>query len=290
MKMRYAIVTNPVAGKMSVAQKRSLLGEPAEILNAEICGLDTTTVEDFCQCVRELPSRCDVVVAAGGDGTFSDVLNAIDTTKVPIAFLPLGTGNAMQHALNYKGTLSDIAKRIREGETREYDLINCDDRKKAFMVSLGIDGMVIRLRSQYRAQGASGFKTYLRAVLKAYFKEYKRTASKMVLDEVTIDMKGLLSLMVVKQPYYGFGMKVVPRARFDDGQLHVLCVNEGLLKAALGGVTAFAFENRIGQYLTGRRLTVSLERPLALQIDGNEGWESESFQFTVLPRELKIKC
>ena len=27
--MRYAIVTNPVAGKMSVAQKRSLLAEPA---------------------------------------------------------------------------------------------------------------------------------------------------------------------------------------------------------------------------------------------------------------------
>ncbi len=288
--MRYAIVTNPVAGKMSVAQKRSLLSGPAEILDAEICGLDTTTVDDFCKCARELQGRCDVLVVAGGDGTFSDVLNAIDTSRIPIAFLPLGTGNAMQHALNYKGTLSDIARRIKEGEIREYDLINCDDRKKAFMVSLGIDGMVIRLRSQYRAQGASGFKTYLKAVLNAYFKEYKRTASKMVLDDVTIDMKDLLSLMVVKQPYYGFGMKVVPRARFDDGQLHVLCVNEGLLKAALGGMTAFTFENRIGQYLTGRRLTVSLERPLALQIDGNEGWESDKFQFTVLPKGLKIKC
>jgi diacylglycerol kinase family enzyme len=173
MKMRYAIVTNPVAGKMSVAQKRSLLEGPAGILNAEIYGLETTSVEAFCQCVRELPSRCDVVVVAGGDGTFSDVLNAIDTSRIPIAFLPLGTGNAMQHALNYKGTLSDAARRIEEGKIREYDLINCDDRKKAFMVSLGIDGLVIRLRSQYRARGASGFKTYLRAVLNAYFKEYE---------------------------------------------------------------------------------------------------------------------
>jgi diacylglycerol kinase (ATP) len=290
MKMRYAIVTNPVAGKMSVAQKRSLLSGPAEILEAEICGLDTTTVDDFCQCTRELQDRCDVLVVAGGDGTFSDVLNAIDTSRIPIAFLPLGTGNAMQHALNYKGTPKDIARRIREGEIREYDLINCDDRKKAFMVSLGIDGLVIKLRSQYRAKGASGFKTYFRAVLNAYFKEYKRTTAKMILDDVTIEMKALLSLMVVKQPYYGFGMKVVPRARFDDGQLHVLCVNEGLLKAALGGMTAFTFENRIGQYLTGRRLTVSLEQPLSLQIDGNEGWESDEFQFTVFPKGLKIKC
>jgi diacylglycerol kinase family enzyme len=247
-------------------------------------------VEDFYQCVRELPGRCDVVVVAGGDGTLSDVLNAMDTSRIPIAFLPLGTGNAMQHALGYRGTLSDIARRIRKGEIREYDLVNCDDRKKAFMVSLGIDGLVIRLRSQYRARGASGFKTYLKATLNAYFKEYKRAAAKMVLDDVTIEMKGLLSLMVVKQPYYGFGMKVVPRARFDDGQLHVLCVNEGLLKAALGGMTAFTFENRMGQYMTGRRLTVNLERPLVLQIDGNEGWESEAFQFTVIPKGLKIKC
>jgi diacylglycerol kinase family enzyme len=72
MKMHYTIVTNPVAGKMSVTQKRSLLAEPAEILNAEIYGLDTTTVEDFYQCVRELPGRCDVVVVAGGDGTLSE--------------------------------------------------------------------------------------------------------------------------------------------------------------------------------------------------------------------------
>ena len=143
MKMKYAIVTNPVAGKMSVDRKRTLLAGPAEILNAEICGLDTSTVEDFCQCARELSSRCDIVVVAGGDGTFSDVLNAIDTTKIAIAFLPLGTGNAMQHALNYQGSLQDIAGRIKKGDIHEYDLINCDDRQKAFMVSLGIDGKVI---------------------------------------------------------------------------------------------------------------------------------------------------
>lgn len=290
MRMRYAIVTNPVAGNLSIERKRSLLAGPAEILHAEIYGLDTSTVDDFRQCVRELPSRCDVLVAAGGDGTFSDIINAIDTTRIPVAFLPLGTGNAMQHALHYKGTLRDIAMRIKEGEIREYDLVNCDDKRRAFMVSLGVEGTVIQLRGQYRAQGASGFKTYFRAVLNAYFKAYKRVAAEMILDDDRFEMKGLLSLMVMKQPYYGFGMKVVPRARFDDGQLHVLCVNTGLIKTVIGGITAFSFGNRIGQYRTGQRLTVSLERPMALQVDGNEGWESDEFQFTVLPHGLKIKC
>ena len=288
--MRYAIITNPIAGKMGVDRKRSLLAEAAEILNAEIEGLDTQTVLDFRQCAKDLSTKCDVLVAAGGDGTLSDVINAVDTSKIPIAFLPLGTGNAMQHALNYKGNLSDIARRIRKGEVREYDLVNCDDKIRGFMTSIGVEGTIIRVSGRYRARGASGFMAYFKAVLNAYFKEYKRVVARIVVDDAVLEMKDLLSIMVVKQPYYGFGMKVVPKARFDDGQLHTLCINAGLVKAVLGGLTAFSFGNKVGRYRACRRLTVNLDRPAALQIDGNEGWESDEFHFTVLQGGLKIKC
>ena len=114
--MRYAIITNPVSGEMTADQKRAALAQTAEILNAGIHGLDTTTAEEFGQCARELATRCDVLVAAGGDGTFSDIINSIDTAQTPVAFLPLGTGNALRHALQYKGELADIAVRIRNGE------------------------------------------------------------------------------------------------------------------------------------------------------------------------------
>lgn len=288
--MRYTIITNPAAGNMGIERKHTLLAEAAEILDAKIEGLDTKTVQDFRRCAKDLSTRCDVLVAAGGDGTLSDVINAIDTSKLPIAFLPLGTGNAMQHALNYRGTLRDMAWRIREGEIREYDLINCNEKKRGFMLSIGVDGTIIRLRGRYRVQGSSGLKAYFRAVLNAYFKEYKRLVARIVVDDAMFEMKGLLSLMVVKQPYYGFGMKVVPKARFDDGQLHILCTNAGFFKAVIGGLTAFAFGNQVGQYTACQRLTVSLNRPALIQIDGNEGWESNEFYFTVLHRRLKIKC
>jgi diacylglycerol kinase family enzyme len=39
--------------------------------------------------------KYEVIVVAGGDGTFSDVINAIDTSRTPVAYLPLGSGNAM---------------------------------------------------------------------------------------------------------------------------------------------------------------------------------------------------
>jgi len=288
--MRYAIITNPASGKMTVDQKRIVLAKAAEIFDANIYGLDTITADDFGQCARELATYYDVLVTAGGDGTFSDIINSIDTAHTTIAYLPLGTGNAMRYALEYKGSLADIAMRIRDGKIHEYDLINCDEKKRAFMVSIGIEGALIRLRNQYLAQGATGFKTYLRAAFNAYFREYKRTIATITVNDAIFDTENLLSLMVVKQPYYGFGMNVVPEARFDDRKLHILCINSGLFKCTIGVVTAFTIGNRIGKYCTSQKTSVQLERPLILQIDGNYAWKSDVFSFTVMPNALKIKC
>jgi diacylglycerol kinase family enzyme len=288
--MRYSIITNPVSGTMTAEQKCAALAQAAEILDTQIHGLDTTTAEEFGQCARELASRCDVLVTAGGDGTFSDIINAIDTIQTPVGFLPLGTGNALGHALQYKGDLAEIAVRIKNSEIRQYDLINCDQKRRAFTSSVGIEGTIIRLRQHYLARGGTGFKTYFRAVLRSYFKNYQRASATITLDGDTFEVTNLLTLMVVKQPYYGFGMKVVPRARFDDRQLHILCVSSGLIKTVIGGTAAFIIGNRTGEYRTGGELSVNLDRPLVLQTDGDEGWAADSFSFTILPKALKIKC
>jgi diacylglycerol kinase family enzyme len=182
-----------------------------------------------------------------------------------------------------------MAMRIKEGKIHEYDLINCDGKRRAFMSSIGFEGMILRLRDQYLAQGATGFMVYLRAVLKAYFKEYKRVHAEVTVDGFTFVVKNLLTLMVCKQPYYGYGMKILPEARFDDGLLHALSINSGLLVCSMGAVTSLTAGNRVGQYRTGRHLTIKLERPLILQVDGNMGWESNVFSFRVLPKAFKIK-
>ena len=289
-KIHYAIIANPASGQKSIAQKHSVLVRAAEILNAEIHGLDTTTSEDFCQYAKELANCCDVLVIAGGDGTLSDIINSIDTAQKPVAFLPLGTGNAMKHALNYKGSVAEIAMRIRDGEIHQYDLINCQGKERGFILSVGIEGKIIQLRDEYLALGHTGFKTYLGAFISAFFGKYKRTTAEITIDDTSFVMKNLLSLIIVKQPYYGFGMKVVPRARFDDRLLHILSINSRLSECAIGVATSFTGGNRIGQYRTGHQLDVKLKRPLTLQIDGKQAWEASAFIFTILPKALKIKC
>jgi diacylglycerol kinase family enzyme len=85
-------------------------------------------------------------------------------------------------------------------------------------------------------------------------------------------------------------MKVVPRACFDDGYLHILCITSGFFKSIFGVATSFTIGNRVGHYLTGQHVTVSSGRFMVLQIDGNEEWEANAFTFKALPNALKIKC
>lgn len=157
------------------------------------------------------------------------------------------------------------------------------------MSSVGLEGTILGLRDQYLAKGATGFKVYLWAVLRAYFKEYKRCLAEITVDGLTVTVENLLTLMVFKQPYYGYGMRIIPCARFDDGLLHILSINSGVFGSILGAMTAFTIGNRVGQYRTGRKLAVKLERPVMLQVDGNMGWEADVFYFKVLPKALKIK-
>jgi diacylglycerol kinase (ATP) len=290
MIMRYAILTNPASGRLSKASKRKALAIAAKILDAEVHGLDIKTREELALCAKDLAHHEDVLVVAGGDGTVSDVINAVDTTQIPIAYLPLGSGNALAYGLGYPMGIARAAQRIRAGRIHEYDLIDCDARKRAILASIGIEGSVLKLRARYLDHGLRGFPAYGWAFFRAYFLWQKPVPVSLDLDGKLWSVGKTLSLIIARHPYFGYGMKLLPGARFDDGALHILCMAGGLMKAACTVLTSFTLGNRIGLFLHGRKAVVRLEQPLALQIDGNLAWEADRFTFEVLPKALKIKC
>ena len=286
--MRYSIITNPASGNLTVPRKLELLADAARILQAGVYGLDTTSKEEFLACGRELAGKCDILVVAGGDGSLSDIINAIDTKERPIAYLPLGSGNAMGHALHIRGSIAAVAMRIRDGQIKEFDLIHCDERRLAYAASIGLDGAIIQKRNEYKVQGLAGFKAYMMALLVVYFKDFKAVKASIAINGQPYETRSLLSIMIMKQPYYGYGLKVMPGACFNDRRLHVRVLDSRLSTFLLGGTTSLTVGNRAGFYQTGERLSVVLERPLLMQTDGDVAWEAANFHFKVLPRALRI--
>ncbi len=288
--MQFAIVCNPAAGATSAAEKARMLAAPAQVLGARVHGLDTGSEEELAACARDLVQRHDVVVVAGGDGTFSDVMNALADAAPTLAYLPLGSGNALAQALGMGGNLVRAAQCVADGRTRAVDLIRCDEKRLAFMASVGLDATVLRLMSAGSRAGRRGFSTYAAATVRAYFKEYRRSSVSFVVDETPAAAAGLLNLAVVKQPYYGFGLRMVPRARFDDGLLHLWCLESGLLGAVAGVITALSSGNRIGRFYSGLRASVEFETPQEFQTDGDWRWKAKRFCFEIAPNALRIRC
>ena len=66
-------------------------------------------------------------------------------------------------------------------------------------------------------------------------------------------------------------------------------ITNGLSEILAGLVTGFTIGNRAGEYRQGNRVSVRLDDPLTLQVDGELGWTGNRFDFRILEKALRLK-
>jgi len=287
--MRFGIIANPKSGPASVARKSQTLRKAADVLGSDsiVAGLDTASREDFITCARDLAEKVDVLVVAGGDGTFSDIVNVLDADTV-LSYLPFGSGCALRYALGLPPQLTRVAKQIQAGRLRRLDLILCDESVKAFMASVGLEGDILYRREALQDTGVRGPQAYAMATFGSFFADLERTHVMIEADGQTFTVPDAVTTIVTKIPYYGYKMKVVPNAVFDDGWLHLLVVNSGWGEIVQNLANSFIDENKMGTYRTGREISLTMTQERHAQIDGNLYRKGTSFRFRVLPQALKM--
>lgn len=288
--MKFGMLVNPMAGSTNAARKARTLQAVKDILgDCEIRGLDTQSREEYVQCGSELARRVEILIVAGGDGSFSDAINALDGDTT-FSYLPLGSGCALGYALDLPPQLTRAAKKIKEGCLHHLDLILCDGQRKAFMSSVGIEGDIINRREVLRESGITGPQAYAMATFGSFFADLERCDMSILADGQELLVPGAVTAIVTKIPYYGYKMRVVPNAVFDDGYLHLLAVNSGWGEIVQILANAFLNENRLGTYRKACEIHITMQRERYAQIDGNIYRKGNSFDFKVLPKALKMWC
>ena len=120
--MKSAVVFNPTAGKVDqIADLRAALCRwpEAKLMASE-------TPEESQRWVRhEVANGARMVIAAGGDGTVAEVVNALseDFSRATLGVLPLGTGNDFARSLGLPLDLAGAIAAIERGTTRAIDVI-----------------------------------------------------------------------------------------------------------------------------------------------------------------------
>ncbi|MFP4038043.1 MAG: diacylglycerol/lipid kinase family protein [Desulfobacteraceae bacterium] len=281
-------MANPRAGALLRPGGVSILYKAARTLEAPVYGLETVSPSEFRECVQRVSAGCDILVAAGGDTTVSLVVNTVDLSRTVLAYLPVGTGNALGYALGYGADPLDAARAITVGRSRKIDLMECRGGMKAFIASVGLDATAVRLRQAVLARGGFGLTSYAGPFLRA-LPRAKKAAGRLFVDDELVWTGRILTLMVVKHAYYGLGMRVVPGARLNDGLLHALVVSSSPSALFLGIPTAFLGHNLTGRRFQGSKVALEADEPVDLQVDGGPCGKVMRAVFSVVPVAARFR-
>ena len=111
---RAAIIYNPIARGLA-RHKHSLQRTIAVLAQQSIEAHLVATTEPgsaTVQAEQQIAAGCDLIIAAGGDGTINEVANGMLDTRVPLAILPGGTANVLAHELKIRLDVEAAAKDI----------------------------------------------------------------------------------------------------------------------------------------------------------------------------------
>jgi diacylglycerol kinase (ATP) len=239
--------------------------------------------------VAELARRaalegCDVVAAAGGDGTVSSVAGALVDTGAALAILPAGTGNVMAAQLGLVGVPTPLhrpdpvqaAGKLARGSLRLIDtgfVRPCGGPARHFVMGAGVgfeaavtEAIEGRAKDLKKVLGPAAFGAVgVRALL--------TTAGprSLVRSDRRLRKGPLLMAVISNIRLYGGTIELSPEAKLNDGLLDVgLFFGEGAREAMahLGAVLAGGRGKPLLRE-QARRIRIVTSAPLAVQADGD---------------------
>lgn len=267
-------------------------------LRAQLCDLGikpaehiTTRAGEATEVTRKAVTQgIGCVVAVGGDGTLSEVVNGyLDESGKPvnsdaaIGLLPNGTGSDFCRSLGFRSP-EQALRAIASARTTPIDAIRIDftaadgtqlSRFGINVASFGLGGDTVDLVNQWRERLPSwigGRARFVAAAVRALGR-YKNIAITIGFDrEKTVTVSSNL-IVVANGRFAGGGMMFAPHAQLDDGLLDVVLTDR---LSRLGIIMELRRIGRGGHLKNpkvslsrAREIDISAERPVAIDIDGD---------------------
>jgi diacylglycerol kinase (ATP) len=274
MKSSIILICNPTAKRASgrkIVKASHFLesrGYNVEVLFTEQKGHAESLAREA---VKESPS---LIIAAGGDGTFNEVINGIAGSEVPMAILPFGTTNVLAKELSVpediesalEVALKSTSKTVSLGKitiTHHGSLVT---RYFCLMAGIGFDGEAV-LGVNETLKKFSGKGAYIYSGIK--------TLSRFKPNELffNIDGKAFSGYMAIigKAAKYGGNYRITPDARLQDPVFYV-CLFKGknrldILRYVFGIIMGRHLRFRDVEYV--KATTIDVKGSSHIQIDGD---------------------
>jgi len=141
---RGLLIYNPTAGQRNRRAAMSALIDEMRSQGLELVNAPTQGPKHATEIVRTfLPRGLDVVAAAGGDGTISEVACGLAGSSVPLAVLPAGTSNVLVRELGIPLDFREAGRLLLDGVPRRLRLLLANDRPFLLWTGVGLDARIM---------------------------------------------------------------------------------------------------------------------------------------------------
>jgi len=289
---RLFVILNPAAGTYSARDVHEALGRHLNCADGSCDVHETTGHENLAELARAAVERgCDIIVAAGGDGTVSGVGDGLIGTPAALGIIPLGTANVLARELGIPVDLEGACTLLSGPHAiARIDAMEVDGRHYYTQVGIGIDALMIRdtKREAKRWFGRlaylwTGFTRLIGFQPRRFHISVDDKPSRPRASEVLLANCGTLG-----QPPLRWG----PNIRPDDGRITVCIIRARNVidYLALAGHVVLG-RHRSSRHMTykvaQRTVAIAAGKPLPVQADGELIGETP-IEVKVMPGALRV--
>ncbi|MBO7275472.1 MAG: diacylglycerol kinase family lipid kinase [Clostridia bacterium] len=281
--MIYFII-NPLAGGGNGNSAKSVIEDILKDCPLEYKLYESKYQGHAIELARELSNLpdCTGLVAVGGDGTFSEVLNGMNTA-VPLGLIPCGTGNDFACGAGISKDISNALQAITSGNTAPMDFITVGDRRCLNITGTGFDVDILAREARYRKKLKTKYTYYLALIATIFSIKFRRL--KAVIDDQTVIDRDILIMVAANGRFFGGGMPMVPSAVTNDGIMDVLIVKK---------VPYIVIPKLLICFLKGnieeqtKYVDIYRCKKVSCEVEGSTDIEVDGEVVSLLPAEIKI--
>jgi YegS/Rv2252/BmrU family lipid kinase len=221
--MKIVAILNPTSGnKDSKALKKHLLRRFFNF-NFEIWETEKPfqAIDLSKKAVQE---NCDIIIAAGGDGTIIEVISGMINSNSKLGIIPYGTGNMLAANLGIPVNISKAIDIIIEGNSQKIDIGKINDRYFAFMAGCGFDAKIIDETSREKKKKYGLLAYFIEGVSQVFKTKYNLFKIKLD-NNKTVKARALTVIIANSGNIIGNLFSLVPHASLSDGLLDIIIIS-----------------------------------------------------------------
>jgi diacylglycerol kinase family enzyme len=242
---------------------------------------------------------CDLIVAAGGDGTIAPLCYALRSTGLPILPFPAGTGNLLTMNLDQPEEPYALVDLARAAQTLDFDLgelcFETDEgpTTKGFIVAAGAGYDATIMKNSGKLKEVFGSSAYVIAGVANPNPMVARFTIE--LDDQTVEAEGIAVLLLNFAKIHP-DISITRENDARDGLFEIVVVKPhhavellpAFFAAFLDRTGDFPYRPDVLEIFKSKHVRVTSDPPIYLQYDGEAPGCKTPFEARILPNAAKL--